>query len=81
MAKASKHVRLSDQVITALLEKHACPLPFHAVRALFKGNITTPDITASPMQTIRDLWSVVAQRVISSERALLETDFKRCVRN
>jgi hypothetical protein len=56
MAKASKLDRLSDQVITALLEKHACPLPFHAVRALFMGNITTPDMTASPMQTIRDLW-------------------------
>jgi hypothetical protein len=35
MAKASKLDNLSDQVITALLEKHACPLPFHAVRALF----------------------------------------------
>jgi hypothetical protein len=56
MAKASKLDRLSDQVITALLEKHACPLPFHAVRALFMGNIATPDMTASPMQTIRDLW-------------------------
>jgi hypothetical protein len=56
MAKASKLDQLSDQVITALLEKHACPLPFHAVRALFMGNIATPDMTASPMQTIRDLW-------------------------
>ncbi|MFT6073737.1 MAG: hypothetical protein ACJAVT_000565 [Yoonia sp.] len=56
MAKASKLDRLSDQVITALLEKHACPLPFHAVRAVFMGNIATPDMTASPMQAIRDLW-------------------------
>lgn len=56
MAKASKLDRLSDQVIMALLEKHACPLPFHAVRALFMGNVATPDMTASPMQTIRDLW-------------------------
>jgi hypothetical protein len=56
MAKASKLERLSDQVITALLEKHACPLPFHAVRALFMGNVATPDMTASPMQIIRDLW-------------------------
>lgn len=56
MAKASKLDRLSDQVIAALLEKHACPLPFHAVRALFMGNVATPDMTASPMQTIRDLW-------------------------
>jgi hypothetical protein len=56
MAKASKLDQLSDQVITALLEKHACPLPFHAVRALFMGNIATPDMTASPVQAIRDLW-------------------------
>jgi hypothetical protein len=56
MAKASKLDQLSDQVITALLEKHACPLPFHAVRALFMGNIATPDMTASPIQAIRDLW-------------------------
>jgi hypothetical protein len=47
---------LSDQVIRALLERHACPLPFHAVRALFMGNIATPDMAASPMQTIRDIW-------------------------
>ena len=52
----SKLDALSDQVIRALLERHACPLPFHGVRALFMGNITTPDMTASPMQTIRDLW-------------------------
>ena len=56
MAKASKLDQLSDQVITALLEKYACPLPFHAVRALFMGNIATPDMTASPVQAIRDLW-------------------------
>ncbi len=52
----SKADALSDKVIRALLERHACPLPFHAVRALFMGNIATPDMTASPMQTIRDLW-------------------------
>ena len=56
MAKASKLDRLSDQVTMALLEKHACPLSFHAVRALFMGNIATPDMAASPMQTIHDLW-------------------------
>jgi hypothetical protein len=52
----SKVDALSDRVIRALLERHDCPLPFHAVRALFMGNIATPDMTASPMQVIRDLW-------------------------
>lgn len=56
MTKESKLDRLGDQVIMALLEKHACPLPFHAVRALFMGNIATPDMTASPMQAIQELW-------------------------
>lgn len=56
MSGKSKTDALSDKVIRALLERHDCPLPFHAVRALFMGNIATPDMTASPMQTIRDLW-------------------------
>ncbi len=56
MAPKSKKDALSDQVVRALLERHACPLPFHAVRALFMGNIATPDMGASPMQAIRDLW-------------------------
>lgn len=56
MAAKSKLDVLSDQVIRALLERHKCPLPFHAVRALFMGNIATPDMSASPMQTISDIW-------------------------
>ena len=56
MSGKSKLDALSDQVITMLLSKHACPVPFHGVRALFMGNIATPDMTVSPMQVIRDLW-------------------------
>ena len=56
MSGKSKIDALSDKVVRALLERHECPLPFHAFQALFMGNIATPDMTASPMQTIRDLW-------------------------
>tara|TARA_B110000977_G_scaffold199508_1_gene287107 strand:+ start:317 stop:970 length:654 start_codon:yes stop_codon:yes gene_type:complete len=56
MARVSKLDQLSDKVINALLKRYACPMPFHAVRALFMGNIATPDLHASPVQAIRDLW-------------------------
>lgn len=42
--------------IKALLEKHACPVPFHEIRTRFLGNISTPASSASPLQVIKDLW-------------------------
>ena len=36
--------------------KHACPVPFHEVRTRFLGNIATPEMSASPLQIIKDLW-------------------------
>ena len=46
----------SSRIAQALLEKHQCPVPFHEVRTRFLGNIATPAISASPLQTIKDLW-------------------------
>ena len=40
----------------ALLERHACPVPFHAVRTRFLGNIATPVMTASPLRVVEGLW-------------------------
>lgn len=45
-----------EKAIHALLDKHGCPTPFHEVRALFLGNISTPDLTASPMRIVEGLW-------------------------
>jgi hypothetical protein len=45
-----------EKAAKALLEKHACPVPFHEVRTRFLGNIATPELSASPLQTIKDLW-------------------------
>ena len=56
MAGASKLDPLNDEVITALLQKHACPLPFHAARALFMGYLASPDISVSPKRVVRALW-------------------------
>jgi hypothetical protein len=54
MKKATKAP--SSKSAEALLEKHQCPVPFHAVRTRFLGNIATPAMSASPMQVIKDLW-------------------------
>ncbi len=45
-----------EKAAKALLVKHACPVPFHAVRTWFLGNIATPEMSVSPLQIIEDLW-------------------------
>jgi hypothetical protein len=42
--------------VRALLAKHECPVPYHEVRTRFLGNIVTPQLAASPMQIVKDLW-------------------------
>lgn len=45
-----------EKTARALLEKHRCPIPFHEVRTRFLGNIATPELSTSPLQTIKGLW-------------------------
>ena len=45
-----------DDEVAALLERYRCPVPFHEVRTRFLGNIASPLMTASPMETVKDLW-------------------------
>ena len=45
-----------EKTARALLERHRCPVPFHEVRTRFLGTIATPELTTSPLQTIKDLW-------------------------
>jgi hypothetical protein len=54
MKKAAKAP--SEATVRTLLEKHGCPVPFHEVRTRFLGNIATPELSASPLQVIKDLW-------------------------
>lgn len=42
--------------VRAALERHACPLPYHAVRARFMGAIASPEIQVKPMAVVLSLW-------------------------
>jgi hypothetical protein len=39
-----------------LLERHACPVPFHEIRTRFLGNIASPIMNASPIKVVEGLW-------------------------
>ena len=54
--KKSSLKYVGDRSVRALLARYACPIPFHAVRTRFLGNIATPKLDASPVQTIKSLW-------------------------
>jgi hypothetical protein len=47
---------VSDNDVRALLERYRCPVPFHAVRTRFLGNIASPIISASPLDAVKALW-------------------------
>jgi hypothetical protein len=57
MALRNKKQAVDDGAIRALLKSYACPTPYHQVRARFMGNISTPDMDASPMQEIQRIWN------------------------
>ena len=46
----------TDDQVRALLVRHKCPVPFHAVRTRFLGNIVTPALPSAPMDTVAALW-------------------------
>lgn len=46
----------SETTVRVLLAKHGCPVPFHAVRTRFLGNIATPALSASPLWIVKGLW-------------------------
>ena len=50
------HRFVGDKTVQALLERYACPIPFHVVRTRFFGNIATPDLDTSPLRTIGGFW-------------------------
>ena len=47
----------SDDEVRRLLQQHKCPVPFHEVRTRFLGNIASPTMSASPLETVKGLWS------------------------
>ncbi|OGA34506.1 MAG: hypothetical protein A3F75_12390 [Betaproteobacteria bacterium RIFCSPLOWO2_12_FULL_64_23] len=46
----------SDAEVIALLARYQCPTPFHEVRTRFLGNIASPVMAASPLETLKQLW-------------------------
>lgn len=46
----------SDDAVAALLERYQCPVPFHEVRTRFLGNIASPIMNTSPLETVKGLW-------------------------
>src|SRR3954454_20501335 len=46
----------SDDAVTELLDRYKCPVPFHAVRTRFLGNIASPAMAASPIDMVKQLW-------------------------
>ena len=46
----------SDAEVIALLKRYKCPTPFHEVRTRFLGNIASPVMGASPLETVKQLW-------------------------
>src|SRR5271157_3892435 len=56
MTKRTDPPQASDEQVRALLERYACPVPFHEVRTRFLGNIASPVMAASPMETVKSLW-------------------------
>lgn len=47
---------VGNKAVQALLSKYDCPVPFHAVRTRFVGNIATTRLDASPVEAIKNLW-------------------------
>ena len=56
MKEHTKPAPVSDEQVRALLERYACPVAFHEVRTRFLGNIASPAMEVSPMQTVAALW-------------------------
>jgi len=56
MSKKPTPPAAADNRARALLDRYRCPVPFHAVRTRFLGNIASPDMTASPIKMVQALW-------------------------
>ena len=55
MAKSTLKA-VSDVEVQVLLDRYRCPVPFHAVRTRFLGDIASPVMSASPLDAVKALW-------------------------
>lgn len=61
--------------VRAVLERHNCEVPYHAVRARFMGAITAPTAQVRPAAVVQSLWGgeLPECRDLEEAQALLET--------
>lgn len=45
-----------EKTVRDLLDRYACPVPYHEVRTRFLGSIAAPELAASPMRVVERLW-------------------------
>jgi hypothetical protein len=56
MPKQRKPPAVDSQQVHGLLRQYACPVPYHEVRTRFLGNIASPELSASQLQVVKNLW-------------------------
>ena len=56
MAKRPSSFRVNVAQVKEVLQRHGCPVPYHEVRTRFLGNIASPDMSASPLRVVENLW-------------------------
>jgi hypothetical protein len=53
---APKFKSPTEKTVRALLERYACPVPYHEVRTRFLGGIASPILGLSPLRIVNELW-------------------------
>ncbi|MFZ4747682.1 MAG: hypothetical protein ACOYLK_12435 [Sphingomonas sp.] len=53
---APKFKSPTEKTIRALLERYACPVPYHEVRTRFLGGTAAPILGLSPLRIVNELW-------------------------
>ena len=57
----------TDKDVLALLVRHRCPTPLHALRTLLLGHIASPRLDVSPMARVAQAWGGELPEFASSE--------------
>jgi hypothetical protein len=60
---------VSDVEVQVLLDRYRCPVPFHAVRTRFLGDIASPVMSASPLDAVKAFMERRISRVRQPRRS------------
>ncbi len=67
--KSPSRIGFSDKDVQALLVRHRCPTPFHVLRTLFLGNISSPRLDVSALAPVTRAWGGELPVFASKEEA------------